>query len=306
MPYLHWDTERQIQKISQYVDAETDKTREMKSEAEANQRRVRREHREGLHDLAIHRPPVYIDAPVETRTKGIVTMAVQKWLLPTLKRPVKFRRDLHRRVIAGTHLGQVLLDAAMLYEAITMYRDKTLIRRWLHHHPPLHPRRTLHQAYARTNTSAGSLGREQVVYRATMVNERMKHQIDPQSGRWDCNDRLKQVGMLPDDRGEIMQTSWAAEEPCAQCKRGIRKVSKLVMVDQLWMWILDGNTILTCFPQRYGENKHGDSDVYAVIRKRIGEAGSGQFETAFDMALLILDVTSEALFGGLAQVSITR
>jgi hypothetical protein len=45
----------------------------------------------------------------------------------------------------------------------------------------------------------------------------------------------------------------------------IKEVSRLVMVDQLWMWILDSKTIITCFPKRYGANRHDTSGKRTVV-----------------------------------------
>ncbi len=46
-----------------------------------------------------------------------------------------------------TKLGQFLVDAARLSEAIDMWREKKVLEKFLHNDPPLHPRRTLDQSY---------------------------------------------------------------------------------------------------------------------------------------------------------------
>ena len=38
------------------------------------------------------------------------------------------------------------------------------------------------------------------------------------------------------------------------CRDDVRKVARVIMVDQLWMWMLDEKTLITCFPKRYGVN----------------------------------------------------
>lgn len=40
------------------------------------------------------------------------------------------------------------------------------------------------------------------------------------------------------------------DEGCEQCEEDIRKLPRAIMVDQLWMWVLDKDTILTCFPRK--------------------------------------------------------
>ena len=52
---------------------------------------------------------------------------------------------------------------------------------------------------------------------------------------------------------------------------------RVVMVDQLWMWILDDHTIITCFPKRWGRNKPDSSGVHKSLRDRL-EYMSGRRE----------------------------
>jgi len=46
-----------------------------------------------------------------------------------------------------TKLGQTLYDAANLAEAMDCYHEEKLLKEYLHHNPPFHPRRTLDQSY---------------------------------------------------------------------------------------------------------------------------------------------------------------
>ncbi|RYP58440.1 hypothetical protein DL770_010426 [Monosporascus sp. CRB-9-2] len=45
--------------------------------------------------------------------------------------------------------------------------------------------------------------------------------------------------------------------------------TRVVMVDQLWLWILDDNTIITSFPRRWGRNKPDPSGVHKTLRERL-------------------------------------
>jgi len=103
-------------------------------------------------------------------------------------------------------LGQLLRAAAALLEAIDFHDEERLVADYLHAKPPLHPRRTLDQSYYGALKSTGTRDRDQVVYRATAPEA---HEHDP---------------------------SW---ELCLRCKDDVKKVSRLIMVDQLWLWILD-------------------------------------------------------------------
>lgn len=61
--------------------------------------------------------------------------------------------------------------------------------------------------------------RDQVVYRETAPSRKL----------------LKEhYGCTKADPGEKDRT-------CVQCTENVKKVSRIVMVDQLWMWVLDGS-----------------------------------------------------------------
>jgi len=102
-------------------------------------------------------------------------------------------------------LGNLLRTAAALSETMDSYRESQLMTKYLHAQPPLHPRRTLDQYYYRALKCTGTRDRDQVIYRETTPEQ---HECD---GPWTC----------------------------AQCKDDVRKVPRIVMVDQLWLWILD-------------------------------------------------------------------
>jgi hypothetical protein len=114
-------------------------------------------------------------------------------------------------------LGKMLLSAAALLEAMDFRLDEKLIYEYLHQRPPLHPRRTLDQSYYGALKNTGTRDRDQVVYRATTPEPH------------DCLERMDKKG-----------------GKCKQCHEDIRKVPRLIMVDQLWMWILDES--MSCFP----------------------------------------------------------
>lgn len=64
-------------------------------------------------------------------------------------------------------LGQYLIDAARLFEAMTMMNDRQMIERYLFHESPLHPRRTLCQCIHRGFKSTVSRDKDQAVCQAT-------------------------------------------------------------------------------------------------------------------------------------------
>jgi len=125
--------------------------------------------------------------------------AAPVWVAPQ-PGDVRQERAERRRAI-----GQVLRTAAALLEAIDFHIEEQLLTRYLHAQPPLHPRRTLDQSYYGALKSTRARDRDQVVYRGTTPEPH------------DC------IGM----------------DACAQCNEDIRKVPRIVMVDQLWLWVLD-------------------------------------------------------------------
>jgi len=70
------------------------------------------------------------------------------------------------------------------------------------------------------------------------------------------------------------------------------KTAKLLMVDQIWLWIVDGNTLITMFPERYGLRADDSSSVHAALRLRLKNTDLQQISTASDLAVLVLDELS--------------
>jgi len=110
-----------------------------------------------------------------------------------------------------TPLGRVLLLAASLYEAMDDYTDEKLLKEYLSAIPALHPRRTLDQSYYWTLEDSSGRDRDQVVYRATAPSPGLHY-------------KFRKHGNHP---------------RYDQCSENVLKTPRLVMVDQLWMWILD-------------------------------------------------------------------
>ncbi|KAK0642224.1 hypothetical protein B0T16DRAFT_381461 [Cercophora newfieldiana] len=159
-------------------------------------------------------------------------------------------------------LGALLRAAANLAEAMAAHVEEQLMIRYLHAEPPLHPRRTLDQSYYGALKSTRARDRDQVVYRGTMPTA---HECD---------------GM----------------DICPTCKEDVRKVPRLVMVDQLWLWVLDESTVISCFPRRFGKNRPDPSAVHKTLRERFRQIRPGEICSAYDLALLIVDECSRVFF----------
>lgn len=215
---------------------------------------------------------------------------LEKWSEKNRSPPSRrwqWRTAKHRPPSDRFKLGQYLLDAARLFEGMTSYRDKKLLENFLMVDPPLHPRRTLDQAYYWSLNTTNSRDRDQVVYRATTADPLKFHRWDPDRCVWTGHDR--EENLTPEQREKF------EHETCSDCTANIRKISRVIMVDQLWMWVLDEKTIITCFPKRYGTNKHDASGVHKSIRMRMAE-GRHSIRSVFDIALVIFEECSNTFF----------
>lgn len=204
-------------------------------------------------------------------------------------------------------LAKVLIKAARLYEQIMTYPDQRIMEKDLFSDPPLHPRRTLDQAYFWRLRTTRSRDRDQVVYRHT--NAEFAHKYRPQgSARKEetPSPTKKETRPASDQAGTAGAENWQWSRHgefedtygCAQCDADIRKVPRAIMVDQLWMWVLDRDTILTCFPQRYGMSYKDDSGVHQSIRTRVKTRSNpdNHVRSIFDLALIILDECFNTFF----------
>ncbi|KAK3390166.1 hypothetical protein B0H63DRAFT_464874 [Podospora didyma] len=62
-----------------------------------------------------------------------------------------------------------------------------------------------------------------------------------------------------------------------------------IMVDQLWMWIVDSRTIVTSFPRRYGRIFGEDRDIYGSLIRRLATSSERSPTTVYEIAFTVLD-----------------
>ncbi|KAI1497760.1 hypothetical protein F5X99DRAFT_432688 [Biscogniauxia marginata] len=161
-------------------------------------------------------------------------------------------------------IGHILLTASALLEIMDSNIEEQLITQYLHDKSPLHPRRTLDQSHYGSLRHTGTRDRDQVVYRATSPN---------------------QHDHIAGDYGS-----------CNVCQDESRKVPRLIMVDQLWLWILDEKTVITSFPRRLSKHRSDLADVHKTLRQRLRHTRKNEIQSAFDLALLIIDQCSRSFF----------
>ncbi|KAJ4415913.1 hypothetical protein N0V85_002493 [Neurospora sp. IMI 360204] len=340
MPYLHWETDRRRETISRLIDVESDKFRRNRKEEKKKKKENRQQERLKLTKLS----EIDIDKrKIRHASEGAEDPESQNNLLETfdlaLHQLFRRRREARRdkrpyiddsgRLIVMSALGQYLVDAARLYDAMSTYRDQRMLEKYLFHDPPLHPRRTLDQSYYWTLRTTKARDRDQVIYRDTKLDfihklqeaEKPKHSLwikshsSPQQPLNRTTNSTTPVTVeepahgpgdhgiaqyVEDDVSPLMKwthhSETTDEHGCDQCKSDIKKVSQLIMVDQLWMWVLDEHTIITSFPRRYGSNKHDLSGVHRSIRARLKSFRKNQVRSVYDLALIILDECSNTFF----------
>jgi hypothetical protein len=61
---------------------------------------------------------------------------------------------------------------------------------------------------------------------------------------------------------------------------------------------IDPDTIITCFPKRWGRNSPDASAVQKCIRTRLREARIDEVLSVYDLALIIIDQCSRVFFDG--------
>ncbi|PSS00996.1 hypothetical protein BD289DRAFT_423157 [Coniella lustricola] len=62
---------------------------------------------------------------------------------------------------------------------------------------------------------------------------------------------------------------------------------KLFMVDQLWMWILGGDTVITCFPQRWDQPKQDPLNMVDGIIEETNAKTRDRIQSVYDLAMVI-------------------
>ncbi|KAM7210680.1 hypothetical protein V8F06_013941 [Rhypophila decipiens] len=324
MPYMHWETDRMRAKISTAIDDESRKQRQ-KQERESTKRRTERQEerkRHGLDPIAkriVHpeeRPNQQLLDRLETcgeaKKKGALARSATEVFGEFIRIPARkeIEIDQNGRLVLKNEnpLGQYLLDAARLYEAMSTFRDQQMLENYLYHSAPLHPRRTLDQSHYWTLKSTKARDRDQVVYRGTSMDVDNCHSLrllEPEPAkerrltRWIADMKPKPEPKSSEPKSKYQwEGHWKrTDEPgCEHCRNDIRRISQIIMVDQLWMWVLDDHTIITSFPKRYGYNKHDLSGIHKSIRQRLTSARKNQIRSVYDLALVILDECSNTFF----------
>jgi len=164
----------------------------------------------------------FIESTIERATSDGIPYTFQT-RTETSRRKLATRPVTNKTIQGQSLLGRMLLLAATLYEAMDAHTDEMLIQRYLTATPPLHPRRTLDQSYYWTLKDTRKRDRDQVVYRGTAPNPTLMH-------HWCLKGKKGDKNVKPS---------------CAQCIEDVKRVPRVIMCDQLWMWVLDESMLTT-------------------------------------------------------------
>jgi hypothetical protein len=143
-----------------------------------------------------------------------------------------------KKLVPLTALGGVLLHAAALQDAMDCYQEEKLLEHYLHNIPPFHTRRTLDQSYYWTLKTTKRRDRDQVVYRGTAPKKGYFCKCEKALGNPDrkaaeeAEKSLKNNEESPSKKKKV---------GCEHEQANSRKVARVIMVDQLWLWILNGS-----------------------------------------------------------------
>lgn len=349
MPYMHWETDRMRNTVAKMIEEQSCKQLQKQEKADFDAKTKRSNERTGVKYTfppVAHKdagPDAHFNASLDVEPKRLArsVTGIVNQVAGLKQNGLVVEEDGHLRVTGGRPLGQYLMDAARLYEAMSIFRDRRLIEDYLYRNPPLHPRRTLDQSHYWTLKTTKARDRDQVVYRGTNINLHLCHRFckvpiqNTEKSDWRtkyknlkksfvCGDHDSQpvpqaqnitvdetqntglscFARLPCKSNQRVEEQWqwvghwskTDKHGCEHCTSEIKKVSKLIMVDQLWMWVLDEQTIITSFPRRYGYNKYDLHGIHKSIRNRLASARKNQIRTIFDIALIILDECSNTFF----------
>ncbi|KAK3342450.1 hypothetical protein B0H65DRAFT_509552 [Neurospora tetraspora] len=164
--------------------------------------------------------------------------------------------------------------------------------------PPLNCRRTLDQFAYPSLKDTHARDDDQMLYKLTKHDQSAHHErshsvnkfaVDPPSRRSAVTSVCTAKGS-EHDREEYDDTCSEAEsEFDFECDV---KDGKLLMVDQLWLWAIDNDTLATFFPKRESSPKEGtlfqQADLRNIVYNELNGDLTGRTDNALDLAAFIV------------------
>lgn len=156
------------------------------------------------------------------------------------------------------------------------HADDEFVEKYLHHSSPLHDRRSLHQAY----------------YYNLGKTENIDGEVDEEEG--------SQEGYSLQNDEQVMQRF---------TKRNNDSEAKMIVVDQLWLWVIKGSGIsgdvnklqepdlvITAFPDRFNGAEDPSANVYKGIVAHLQRGLEPPLRSASDLAALIVEHCTGVFF----------
>ncbi|KAF2232829.1 hypothetical protein EV356DRAFT_238033 [Viridothelium virens] len=172
---------------------------------------------------------------------------------------------------------------------------------------PIHHRRSLDQYRYPTLRSTAVRDADQVLYKRTRpATNELPHNETSTKGTKSQN----AIGRYANASSRLLARTRSRSDSLKQGRRTHRTTdvrhedrSKVLMVDQLWCWVADGDTVLTCFTpkeERDGDPPFKPADLRNAIYNNVN--GDSQFATKCDnpydfMALVVCDAITVFLDG---------
>ncbi|RPA85383.1 hypothetical protein BJ508DRAFT_412163 [Ascobolus immersus RN42] len=156
-------------------------------------------------------------------------------------------------------------------EGSELKHERALIAGYLHNDPmQLHPRRTLDQFY----------------YHMLGEEELERRDQDQVIFRW--MSELQEASA----QEEVLRSKSAQ----GKSRRSSRKMPdpKVLMVDQLWLWVVDEKTVITCFPKPWS-NQHPSADVVKRLKYYFRSKDREPIASVYDLVVLILQFCTDIL-----------
>ncbi|PHH58818.1 hypothetical protein CDD81_4356 [Ophiocordyceps australis] len=197
-----------------------------------------------------------------------------------------YKRLLRRRQVIQQRLSRARARPVPLDVAASESLELQVIWEFLGHDPPINCRRTLDQYGFPSLRDTRARDDDQMLYKLT------KERGEGGEGRC-CRQTLTgsgegSRGSNRDGSKDSNRDKWAKHDAGGLEDQVLN--GNVLMVDQLWLWILDSHTLLSCFPRRESDAIEGPLYCQADLRDSIfGEVNvdlTRQCDNALDLAAL--------------------
>ncbi|KAK0120981.1 hypothetical protein ONS96_011173 [Cadophora gregata f. sp. sojae] len=245
-----------------------------------------------------------------------------------MQRIMETVREAYKHDLDNPNLQRKIPDLKIIQSFREWTKNEKLLCAYLYSTLPVHPRRTLDQFYYHMLEDTEHRDQDQVITRYYHNVWRRNHELpadeeeynfgkptsatpesafnldnpDPQGpeaskGISPAGRRLTSVSgnQMNEESPSILQSrrNTKIDEPEEEFTEP-KEQAHVLMVDQLWLWILDENTIITSFPQNWTHDVEdsqveGDpQDVLKSIQKYLTLVNRPPLESVYDLAQLIV------------------